>query len=79
MTRKDKSTIEELKSMEAPDLKVKVEEWRRELFGLRLNATTAHVKNYSQFKKLRKNIARGLTLLGQKDLEQPSMQTLAVK
>jgi len=48
------------------DLKTRVDGWRRELFGLRLNSVAAHVKDYSQFKKLRKNIARGLTLLTQK-------------
>ena len=66
---KNKAT-EELKTLQQEELKGKVEEWRRELFGLRLNATTAHVKDYSQFKKLRKNIARGLTLLGQKESEE---------
>jgi ribosomal protein L29 len=48
------------------ELKVKVDGWRRELFGLRLNSVAAHVKDFSQFKKLRKNIARGLTILTQK-------------
>ena len=34
---------------------------RRQLFILHINASTAHVKDYSQFKKLRKSIARVLT------------------
>lgn len=70
MTRKNKDILtEELMELSSEDLKEKIEEWRRELFGLRLNATTAHVKDYSQFKKLRKNIARGLTFLEQKKSE----------
>lgn len=54
---------EELKGLTEQEVQVKVEGWRRELFGLRLNSRTSHVKDYSQFKTLRKNIARGLTFL----------------
>lgn len=57
--------IDELKGLNQAELQVKIDGWRRELFGLRLNASTSHIKDYSQFKKLRKNIARGLTLLTQ--------------
>lgn len=41
----------------------KLEEVRRELFSFRLNAVTAHVKDYSQFAKKRKTIARLLTCI----------------
>lgn len=58
--------VEELKGMSESELREKVDGFRRELFGLRLNASTSHIKDCSQFKKLRKNIARGLTLLSQK-------------
>lgn len=58
--------IEAFATLDTQNLKDKVEECRRELFGLRLNAVASHVKDYSQFKKLRKDIARGLTLLTQK-------------
>ena len=34
---------------------------RRELFRLKINVATAHVKDYSEFKKGRRNIARVLT------------------
>jgi ribosomal protein L29 len=57
---------QELKGLEVKDLLAKVEEYKRGLFTLRLNSTTAHVKDYSQFKKLRKNLARTLTFLRQK-------------
>lgn len=56
----------EFAQMNEVELKEKVEAVRRELFSLKLNASTAHVKDYSLFKKLRKNIARGLTMLHQK-------------
>jgi large subunit ribosomal protein L29 len=53
----------DLKNMNDKDLLVKIDALRRELFTLRLNTATAHVKDYSQFKKARKNIARALTSL----------------
>ena len=37
--------------------------------ALRLNSSTSHVKDYSQFKKGRKNIARILTYLRQKGVK----------
>lgn len=56
----------ELAQMSVAELKEKIEGIRRELFSLRLNAPTAHIKDYSSFKKLRKSIARSLTALRQK-------------
>lgn len=61
--------MEGLNQLDEKGLQIKVEEWRRELFGLRLNASTTHVKDYSRFPKLRRSIARGLTLLTQKQME----------
>lgn len=57
---------DELTHMSEIDLKEKLENLRREFFSLKLNASTTHVKDYSLFKKLRKDIARGLTVLRQK-------------
>ena len=57
---------EELKAMDENQLQDKVEELRREYFSARLNATAAHIKDYSQFKKLRKDLARALTFLSQR-------------
>jgi len=55
----------ELKGMSEQQLAEQLEAWERELFLLRLNAVTAHVKDYSQFKKLRSNIGRAKTYLQQ--------------
>ena len=60
---------QELQNSTAHELRDKVEGYRREIFSLKLNSTTAHVKDYSQFKKLRKNLARALTYLRQKGQE----------
>jgi len=53
----------EFKDMGVQDTKERVDGLKRELFSLRINAATQHVKDYSRFKKLRKSIARGLTHL----------------
>ena len=52
---------EDLKNMDVDELNKMLSSLQRELFNLRLNASTAHVKDYSQFGKLRKKIARSLT------------------
>lgn len=57
-----------LKSSDAKQLVEKVVEYRTNLFKLRLASTTGHVKDYSQFKKLRVNLARALTYLHQAEL-----------
>ena len=57
---------EELKNLSIPQLQEKIEVLRRDLFALKLNKATAHIKDYSQYKKLRKNIAQALTYLAQK-------------
>ena len=60
---------DELKQLDVSELKVKLDAVRRELFNVQLNATTAHVKDYSQFGKLKKDIARVLTFARQKEHE----------
>jgi large subunit ribosomal protein L29 len=60
---------EELKKLEIKDLVFKLDALRREYFTLRLNSSTSHVKDYSEFKKSRKNIARALTVLRQKGVK----------
>lgn len=56
----------EFKSMTVDQLKETVVSLRQQLLGLKLNAATAHIKDYSQFNKLKKNIARALTCLNEK-------------
>lgn len=57
----------ELEQLGLNDLKVKLDALRRELFSLRINAATSHIKDYSQFKKLRKEIARARTYVKHKE------------
>lgn len=63
---KVKAIKDELKQLSADELRAKIEAIRQELFSYRLNSATAHIKDYSQFKKNRAHIARGLTYLRQK-------------
>jgi ribosomal protein L29 len=49
------------------ELREGLEKVRAALFTLKLDAQTAHVKDYSQFKKLRRACARTLTHLRHKE------------
>jgi len=64
---KNKTVKDELKQLSADELHGKIVEWRQELCTLRINTVTAPVKDCSQFNKIRKNIARSLTYLRQKN------------
>ena len=59
----------ELSELNIQELIGKLDALRRDHFSLRLNSSTSHVKDYSQFKKSRKNIARILTMLSQKGVK----------
>jgi ribosomal protein L29 len=59
---------EVLKELVEEKLIEKIEEYRTNLFKLRLASTTGHVKDYSQFKKLKRNLACALTYLYQKEV-----------
>lgn len=54
---------ESMRSLPVEQLVEKIENMRRELFSLKLNSLTTHIKDYSQFKKLRRDIARATTIL----------------
>jgi ribosomal protein L29 len=59
--------VAELKKLSLQELVEKLEITRQELFKLRLNAATSHVKSFpSQKREHRKAIARMLTIFNQK-------------
>ena len=58
---------EELKALNSHELEKKLDLLRREYFELKLNAMTAHIKDYSQFGKLRRAIAVVMTYKRQRD------------
>jgi ribosomal protein L29 len=57
---------DEIKQLNAEELHAKLDALKQELFSLKLKSKTAHVKDYSQFKKLRANVARAKTYLHQR-------------
>ena len=57
---------EEIRQLNADQLCEKLDQLKKELFSLRLNVVTSHVKDYSAFKKLRRDIARVQTELRHK-------------
>lgn len=55
----------ELKSLDTQALKQEVASLKKELFNLKLSKITGQLKDFSQFRKLRVQIARTLTYLNQ--------------
>ncbi len=58
--------LDELRAMTAPDLRVKEREAREEVFKLRLRLRTNQLDNHASYRRARRELARIMTLLGQK-------------
>ena len=58
--------LDELRQMSAADLRVKEREAREEIFRLKLKMRTNQLDNPSNYRRARKQLARIMTLLGQK-------------
>ena len=56
----------ELRQLTTDDLKVRVRNWKEELFRNQFKTQGAEAKDTSIFRKLRKDIARALTILKEK-------------
>ena len=56
----------ELRDFSVEELKSRVRQWSEELFRFRFKAQTSEARDTSVFKKLRKDIARGMTVLNEK-------------
>ncbi|HYL60563.1 MAG TPA: 50S ribosomal protein L29 [Candidatus Acidoferrales bacterium] len=59
--------LDELRAMTAPDLRVKEREAREEVFKLRLRLRTNQLDNHASYRRARRELARIMTLLGQKE------------
>jgi large subunit ribosomal protein L29 len=59
----------EMRELDVEELQRRVAETRRELFNLRFQHATGQLENTGQLKEVRKNIARLLTVLNQKQRE----------
>ena len=54
---------QKIQQLSVEDLQIKLNSTRQDLFGLRINSASTQVKDYSQYKKLRKQVARILTAM----------------
>ena len=61
--------LKEYRKMAADQLKEREESLRTQLFKLRTSGATEKVKDVSQFKKVKKDIARILTVLRENELK----------
>jgi large subunit ribosomal protein L29 len=61
--------VAEVRELDVEELQQRVAQTRRELFNLRFQHATGQLENTGQIKQVRKNIARLLTVLNQKQRE----------
>ncbi len=61
--------VAEVRELDVNELEQRVAQARRELFNLRFQHATGQLENTGQLKEVRKNIARLLTVLNQKQRE----------
>ena len=61
--------VAEVRELDVEELQHRVAQTRRELFNLRFQHATGQLENTGQLKEVRKNIARLLTVLNQKQRE----------
>jgi large subunit ribosomal protein L29 len=61
--------VAEVRELSVDELERRVAETRRELFNLRFQHATGQLENTGQLQEVRRNIARLLTVLNQKQLE----------
>ena len=61
---------DEIRSMDAEDIQDELDDAREELMRLRFQVTTGELTDYNQLRFTRKKIARFLTILRERELEE---------
>lgn len=61
-------TVQDIRNTETQELLNKVEEYKKELFGLRFQQATGQLENTARIRTVRKNIARIKTIIREKEL-----------
>lgn len=61
-------TVQDIRNTEAQELLNKVEEYKKELFGLRFQQATGQLENTARIRTVRKNIARIKTIIREREL-----------
>ncbi len=63
-------TVQEMRELDNAALLDKVEEYKKELFGLRFQQATGQLENTARIKTVRKSIARIKTIIRERELNQ---------
>lgn len=63
-------TVQDIRNTETQELLNKVEEYKKELFGLRFQQATGQLENTARIRTVRKNIARIKTIIRERELNQ---------
>ena len=63
-------TVQEIKELDNAALLEKVEEYKKELFGLRFQQATGQLENTARIRTVRKSIARIKTIIRERELNQ---------
>lgn len=61
-------TVQDIRNTETQELLNKVEEYKKELFGLRFQKATGQLENTARIRTVRKNIARIKTIIREREL-----------
>ncbi|MDE6953874.1 MAG: 50S ribosomal protein L29 [Erysipelotrichales bacterium] len=61
-------TVQDMRNTETQELLNKVEEYKKELFGLRFQQATGQLENTARIKTVKKNIARIKTIISEREL-----------
>ena len=61
-------TVEDIRNTETQELLNKVEEYKKELFGLRFQQATGQLENTARIRTVKKNIARIKTIIREREL-----------
>ena len=61
-------TVQDIRNTETQELLNKVEEYKKELFGLRFQASTGQFENTALIITVRKNIAKIKTIIREREL-----------
>lgn len=63
-------TVQEIRELDNAALLEKVEEYKKELFGLRFQQATGSLENTARIRTVRKSIARIKTIIRERELNQ---------
>lgn len=61
--------VQDIRNTETQELLNKVEEYKKELFGLRFEQATGQLEDTARIKKVKKSIARIKTIIRERELD----------